>query len=253
MSQQPQGMSCQTTAAPSQDWTQVPDKELEVLTDDSEGTEQAKEVERDRQEMVKKQRRAKERAKQEQWAQEEQERQRAEEAAKQTASSKGKGHVEELQREGQLMQMARMGSMPIYSPTTGTKLSKMAVPIYWVACDECQQKRKKKCSWAAEDQEASTSGTRKRAGTGGSWGKKKKRGQSGAEDEEVDEEVGVDKGSKMSAPRFEVVWATLLEREKRSGAVWQCYWWRQALETRVELTEAKLPTSQPSVEATDDW
>ncbi|KIK20950.1 hypothetical protein PISMIDRAFT_12586 [Pisolithus microcarpus 441] len=151
MSQQPQGTSHQTTATPSRDWTQVPDKELEVLMDDSEGTEQAKEVERDQQEMVKKQRRAevhqqraeeaqqreeeecrrseeeclaRERAEQEWWAQEEHERQRA----KQAASSKGKGHVEELQREGQLVQTARMGSMPIYSPMTGAKLGEMAVP-----------------------------------------------------------------------------------------------------------------------------
>ncbi|KIK15994.1 hypothetical protein PISMIDRAFT_16093 [Pisolithus microcarpus 441] len=236
MSQQPQGTSRQTTAAPSWDWTQVPDEELEVLTDDSEGTERAKEVKKDRWETVKKQRRAevrrqrveearrceeeerqrseeeclvRERAKQERRAQEECERQRAEEVAKQAASSKGKGRVEELQREGQLVQTARMGSMPIYSPTTGAKLGEMAVPIYRAACNECQQrgeaqecqvaaggrscgpcrKRKKKCSWAAEDREASTSGTRKRAGTGGSQGEKKKRGRSGAEDEEVDEEL----------------------------------------------------------------
>ncbi|KIK20931.1 hypothetical protein PISMIDRAFT_12676 [Pisolithus microcarpus 441] len=240
MSQQPQGTSCQTTAAPSWDWTQVPDEELEVLTDDSEGTEWAKEVKKDWWEMVKKQRRAeclvRERAKQERQVQEERERQRAEEVAKQAASSKGKGHVEELQREGQLVQMARMGSMPIYSPMTGAKLGKMAVPIYQAACDECQQrgeaqecrvavggqscglcrKQKKKCSWAAEDQEASTSGMRKWAGTGGLQGKKKKRGRSGAEDEEVDEEVGVDEGSEMSAPRFKAAGSCLVgERELR--------------------------------------
>ncbi|KIK29662.1 hypothetical protein PISMIDRAFT_6912 [Pisolithus microcarpus 441] len=263
MSQQPQGTSCQTTTAPSWDWTRVPDEELELMMDDSKGTKQAKEVERDWWEMVKKQRRAEvcrqraeeawqhkeeehqrseeeclawERAKQEWRAQEEHERQRAKEAAKQTASSKGKGYVEELQREGQLVQMARMGSMPIYSPMTGAKLSEMAVLIYWAACDECQQrgeaqecwvavggrscrpcrKRKKKCSWAAEDREASTSGVRKWAGTGGSWGKKKKRGQSGAKDEEVNEEVGVNEGSKMSAPRFKVAGSHLVgERELR--------------------------------------
>ncbi|KIK16434.1 hypothetical protein PISMIDRAFT_15819 [Pisolithus microcarpus 441] len=54
MSQQPQGMSLQTTAAPSWDWTQVPNKELEALMDNSKGTEQAKEAERDRQEALKK-------------------------------------------------------------------------------------------------------------------------------------------------------------------------------------------------------
>ncbi|KAI6022188.1 hypothetical protein PISMIDRAFT_14180 [Pisolithus microcarpus 441] len=263
MSQQPQGTSHQTTATPSRDWTQVPDEELEVLTDNSEGTEQAKEVEKDQQEMVKKQRRAEvhqqrveeawrreeeehqrseeeclvqERAKQEWRVQEEHERQRAEEAAKQAASSKGKGCVEELQREGQFVQTARMGSMPIYSPTTGAKLSEMVVPIYQAACNECQQrgeaqecrvvaggrscrpcrKRKKKCSWAAEDREVSMSGTRKQAGMGGSQGEKKKRGQSGAEDEEVDEEVGVDEGSEMLAPRFEVAGSRLIgERELR--------------------------------------
>ncbi|KIK15122.1 hypothetical protein PISMIDRAFT_16761 [Pisolithus microcarpus 441] len=257
MSQQAQGTSHQTTAAPSRDWTQVPDEELEVLTDDSEGTERAKEVGKDRWEMVKKQRRAKvrrqraeearwreeeerrrseeerlvrERAEQERRAQEERERQRAEEVAKQAASSKGKGRVEELQREGQLVQTTRMGSMPIYSPMTGAKLGEMAVPIYRAACDECQQqgeaqecrvaaggrscgpcrKQKKKCSWAAEDREASTSGARKRAGTGGSRGEKKKRGRSGAEDEEVDE------GSEMSAPRFEAAGSCLVgERELR--------------------------------------
>ncbi|KIK18117.1 hypothetical protein PISMIDRAFT_14592 [Pisolithus microcarpus 441] len=263
MSQQPQGTSCQTTAAPSRDWTQVPNEELEVLTDDSEGTQQAKEVEKDQREMVKKQRRAEvcrqraeeawwraeeerqrseeeclvqERAKQEWRAQEERERQRAEEVAKQAASSKGKGCVEELQREGQLVQTARMGSMPIYSPTTGAKLGEMAVLIYQAACDECQQrgeaqecqvaaggrscgpcrKQKKKCSWAAEDREASTSGMRKWAGTGGLRGKKKKRGRSGAKDEEVNEEVGVDEGSEMSAPRFEAAGSHLVgERELR--------------------------------------
>ncbi|KIK23091.1 hypothetical protein PISMIDRAFT_11213, partial [Pisolithus microcarpus 441] len=263
MSQQAQGTSRQTTAAPSRDWTQVPNEELEVLTDDSEGTERAKEVEKDRRETVKKQRRAEvrrqraeearrreeeecrrseeerlvqERAEQERRAQEERERQRAEEVAKQAASSKGKGRVEELQREGQLVQTTRMGSMPIYSPTTGAKLGEMAVPIYRAACDECQQrgeaqecrvaaggrscgpcrKRKKKCSWAAEDREASTSGARKRAGTGGLQGEKKKRGRSGAEDEEVDEEVGVDDGSEMSAPHFEAAGSRLIgERELR--------------------------------------
>ncbi|KIK15073.1 hypothetical protein PISMIDRAFT_16794 [Pisolithus microcarpus 441] len=251
MSQQPQGTSCQTTATPSRDWTQVPDKELEVLMDDFEGTKQAKEVERDQQEMraeeawqheeeecqrSEEEHLAWERAKQERWAQEEHKRQRAKEAAKQAASSKGKGHVEELQREGQLVQMARMGSMPIYSPMTGAKLSKMVVPIYQVACDECQQrgeaqecqvavggqscrpcrKQKKKCSWVAKDQEVSTSGTRKQAGMGGSWGKKKKRGQSGAKDKEVDEEVGVNEGSKMLAPHFEAAGSHLIgERELR--------------------------------------
>ncbi|KIK23461.1 hypothetical protein PISMIDRAFT_10944 [Pisolithus microcarpus 441] len=209
----------------------------EVLTDNSEGTEQAKEVEKDWQEMRAEEARwreeeecrrleeehlVRERAKQERRTQEECERQRAEEVAKQAASSKGKGHVEELQREGQLVQMARMGSMPIYSPMTGAKLGEMAVLIYRAACDECQQrgeaqeKQKKKCSWAAEDQEVSTSGARKRAGTGGSWGEKKKRGRSGAEDEEVDEEVGVDEGSEMSAPRFEAAGSHLVgERELR--------------------------------------
>ncbi|KIK25613.1 hypothetical protein PISMIDRAFT_9592 [Pisolithus microcarpus 441] len=120
MSQQPQGMSRQTTATPSRDWTWVPNEELEVLMDDSEGTEWAKEVEKDQQEMVKKQRRARseeerlvwERAEQEQQAQEECKRQRAKEVAKQAASSKGKGCMEELQREGQLVQTARCMAHP---------------------------------------------------------------------------------------------------------------------------------------------
>ncbi|KIK20949.1 hypothetical protein PISMIDRAFT_12585 [Pisolithus microcarpus 441] len=60
------------------------------------------------------------------------------------------------------------------------------------------------------------SGARKWAGMGGSQGKKKKRGQSGAEDEEVDEEVGVNEGSEMSAPHFEVAGSHLIgERELR--------------------------------------
>ncbi|KIK14343.1 hypothetical protein PISMIDRAFT_17348 [Pisolithus microcarpus 441] len=165
MSQQPQGTSHQTTATPSWDWTQVPDKELEVLVDDSKGTEQAKEVKRNRQETVKKQRRAK---------------------------------------------------VPIYSPTTGAKLGKMVVLIYQMACNKCQQKRKKKCSWVAEDREASMSGARKCTGMGGSQGEKKKRGQSGAEDEEVDKEAGVDKGSEMLVPCFEVAGSCLIgERELR--------------------------------------
>ncbi|KIK18420.1 hypothetical protein PISMIDRAFT_14405 [Pisolithus microcarpus 441] len=235
MSQQPQGTSRQTTAAPSRDWTQVPDEELEVLMDDSKGTEWAKEVEKDWRETVKKLRRAevrrqraeeawwceeeehrrseeerlvRERAEQERWAQEERERQRAEEVAKQAASSKGKGRVEELQREGQLVQTARMGSMPIYSPTTGAKLGKMAVLIYRVACDECQQR--------GEAQEC-------RLGSRGSRGVNKWREEVGwdgrlvgREEEEVDEEVGVDEGSEMSAPRFEAAGSCLVgERELR--------------------------------------
>ncbi|KIK12605.1 hypothetical protein PISMIDRAFT_18617 [Pisolithus microcarpus 441] len=215
MSQQPQSMSCQPTAAPSQDWTQVPDEELEVLMDDSKGTEQAKEAKRN--ECL-----AWEQAEWEQWAQEECKRQRAKEAAQQTMSGKGKGHVEELQREGQLMQMTRciahswMGSMPIYSPMTGAKLSEMVVLIYWAACNECQQKQKKKCSCVAKGHKALMSGTRKWAGTGGSQGEKKKRGWSGAEDDEADEEVGVNKGSEMSAPQFEVAGSHLVgERERR--------------------------------------
>ncbi|KIK12603.1 hypothetical protein PISMIDRAFT_18622 [Pisolithus microcarpus 441] len=60
------------------------------------------------------------------------------------------------------------------------------------------------------------SGTRKQAGTGGLQGEKKKRGRSGAEDKEVDEEVGVNKGSEMSAPHFEVAGSCLIgERELR--------------------------------------
>ncbi|KIK20430.1 hypothetical protein PISMIDRAFT_13017 [Pisolithus microcarpus 441] len=178
MSQQPQGTSCQPTAAPSHDWTQVPDEELEVLMDNSKGTKQAKEAKRkalqheeEECQQLEEEHLVWEWAEQEQWVQEEHERQRAKEAAQQTMSGKGKGHMEELQREGQLMQMTRMGSMPIYSPTTGAQLGEMAVPIYQVACDKCQQrgeahecwvaaggqscglcrKQKKKCSWAAKD------------------------------------------------------------------------------------------------------
>ncbi|KAI6011880.1 hypothetical protein BKA83DRAFT_4570112 [Pisolithus microcarpus] len=61
-------------------------------------------------------------------------------------------------------------------------------------------KWKKKCSWAAEDHKALTSGARKWAGMGGLHGKKKKRGLSGAEDDEVDKEVGIDEGSEMAGP-----------------------------------------------------
>ncbi|KAI6101689.1 hypothetical protein EDD16DRAFT_1716365 [Pisolithus croceorrhizus] len=43
MSNQPSS-SCQPTTTPSQDWTQVPDADLEVHTSNSEGTEQAKEA-----------------------------------------------------------------------------------------------------------------------------------------------------------------------------------------------------------------
>ncbi|KIK14987.1 hypothetical protein PISMIDRAFT_16868, partial [Pisolithus microcarpus 441] len=170
---------------------------------------------------------------------EERERQKAEEAAQQAANTKGKGRVEELQRESRVVQTTRMGSMPIYSPTTGAKLGEMAVPIYRVACEECQlrgeagecrvaaggrscgpcRKRKKKCSWAAEDRAASASGSRKRAGTGGSRGERKKRGRSEADGEEADEEVGVDEGSEMSAPRFESAGSRLVG-EEGAGRRW---------------------------------
>ncbi|KAI6011925.1 hypothetical protein BKA83DRAFT_4501419 [Pisolithus microcarpus] len=188
MSQQLQSMGHQTTAIPSWDLSQVPDDALEVLMDDSEGTKQAKEAEKGRQEAVKREHQA------EEQEQQEQEEQRAKEVAKLAASSKGKG----------------MGSMPLYSPMTGAKISKMAVPIF--------QKQKKKCSWVAEDQEALTSGTRKQAGPGCLLGEKKKRGWSGAEDKEVDKEVGANKGSEMSVPCFEAAGSCLIgERELRHG------------------------------------
>ncbi|KIK21175.1 hypothetical protein PISMIDRAFT_12439 [Pisolithus microcarpus 441] len=224
MSQQPQGTSRQTTAAPSWDWTQVPNEELEVLTDNSKGTEQAKEVERDQQEMVKKQRRAKvhrqraeearrhkeeehqrleeehlvwERAEQEWWVQEECERQRAEEAAKQAASSKGKGCVEELQREGQLVQMARCMARPWMDgqhahllPHNWGQAWQDGGPDLLGGLQQVPAARGgPRVSGDTEDREASTSSARKWAGTGGSQGKKKKRGRSGAEDKEVDKEA----------------------------------------------------------------
>ncbi|KAI5981449.1 hypothetical protein EDD15DRAFT_2379545 [Pisolithus albus] len=246
MSSQPASSSRQST---SRDLSQAPDEDLEVHTDDSEETERAKEAEKSQREVVKKERRAEvhrqraeearrreeeecrrleeerlaqEQAEQERRAREERERQ-AEEAARQAVVGRGKGHVEELQREGLLVQATRMGTTPLYSPTTGAQVSSMAVPIYQAACEECQQRGelsecrpaaggrscwacrrwKKKCSWAAEDRAALGSVSRKRAGTGGSRSEKKKRGRSGAEDEEDDEEVGADEGSEMSAPRFE--------------------------------------------------
>ncbi|KAI5982378.1 hypothetical protein EDD15DRAFT_2202961 [Pisolithus albus] len=259
MSSQPASSSRQST---SRDLSQAPDEDLEVRTDDSEETERAKEAEKSQREVVKKERRAEvhrqraeevrqreeeecrrleeerlvqEQAEQERRAREERERQ-AEEAARQAVVGRGKGHVEELQREGLLVQATRMGTTPLYSPTTGAQVSSMAVPIYRAACEECQQRGelsecrpaaggrscwacrrwKKKCSWAAEDRAALGSVSRKQAGTGGSRGEKKKRGRSGAEDEEDDEEVGADEGSEMSAPRFEAGGSRLVgERELR--------------------------------------
>ncbi|KIK17439.1 hypothetical protein PISMIDRAFT_15122 [Pisolithus microcarpus 441] len=232
--------SRQSTAAPSWDFSQVPDEGLEVQMDDSEETEHAKETKKGQCEAVKKERRAeihRQRvAEQEQWVREECERQRAEEASQQAASAKGKGCVEELQRESRLVQMTRMGATPVYSPTTGARIGSMAVPIYWEACKECQlwgepgecqvavggrscglcRKWKKKCSWVAKDWAASVSGSCKQVGTGGSQGERKKRGCSNVDDGGADTEAGVDEGSKASAPRFEAAGSCLVgERELR--------------------------------------
>ncbi|KAI5990507.1 hypothetical protein EDD15DRAFT_2198084 [Pisolithus albus] len=57
-------------------------------------------------------------AERERRAQEECKKQLVEEAARQATSGRGKGRVDELQREGLLVQMTRMGTTPLYSPTT---------------------------------------------------------------------------------------------------------------------------------------
>ncbi|KIK22952.1 hypothetical protein PISMIDRAFT_11223 [Pisolithus microcarpus 441] len=232
--------SRQSTAAPSRDFSQVLDEGLEVQTDDSEETKCTKETEKGWCEVVKKERRAEicrqRAAEQERWAWEEHERQRAEEVSQQAVSAKGKGHMEELQQESQLVQTTRMGATPVYSPTTGAQIGSMAVPIYREACEECQlqgepgecrvaaggrscgpcRKQKKKCSSAAEDRAASVSGSHERAGTGGSRGKQKRRGRSEVDDGGADMEAGVDEGSEASAPHFKAAGSHLVgERELR--------------------------------------
>ncbi|KIK23144.1 hypothetical protein PISMIDRAFT_11134 [Pisolithus microcarpus 441] len=135
MSSHPLNMSQQGTAANPWDLSQVPDEDLEVQTDNSKETEHAKETKRGWHEAMKKERRveirwqrvveaqrceeeehqkaeeeqlAQEQVEREQQVQEECERQRAEEAAQQAVNIKGKGHVEELQRESQNGQHAHL-------------------------------------------------------------------------------------------------------------------------------------------------
>ncbi|KAI6095211.1 hypothetical protein F5141DRAFT_1222226 [Pisolithus sp. B1] len=57
MSQQ-QSSSQQPTDVPAQDWAQVPDTDLEVHTSNSEGTEQAKEAKKGKQEALRKEKQA---------------------------------------------------------------------------------------------------------------------------------------------------------------------------------------------------
>ncbi|KAI5988582.1 hypothetical protein EDD15DRAFT_2371288 [Pisolithus albus] len=109
MSSQQASASRQGTTPASRDFSQVPNEELEVQTDDLEETERAKEDEKEEalqheeeeHRRVEAERLAQEQVEQEHRAREERERQ-AEEAVQQAVVGRGKGRVEELQREGLL-------------------------------------------------------------------------------------------------------------------------------------------------------
>ncbi|KIK11738.1 hypothetical protein PISMIDRAFT_19273, partial [Pisolithus microcarpus 441] len=188
-----QASSSRQSASTSRDLSQAPDEDLEVRTDDSEETERAKEAEKSRREAVKKERRA----------EEEREKQLAEEAARQAASGRGKGRVDELQREGLLVQTTRMGTTPLYSPTTGAQVGSMAVPIYRAACEECQQQGGERRSAAGRPKIGLRRGAFRGSGLG-------------LEGPAVGRRREAEEGSEMSAPRFEAGGSHLVgERELR--------------------------------------
>ncbi|KAI6108434.1 hypothetical protein EDD16DRAFT_1712015 [Pisolithus croceorrhizus] len=226
MSQQPSS-SRQNPNVPARDWTQASDMDLEVHTSNSEGTEQAKETEKGRREVLRKEKRAEahrqkveearlererreceerekrereEREAQERQARKEQERREALETACRAAVAEAEAVQQSIAREkgrvGELQSESRGSS--VGSPTTGTSLGVVAVTPtpQRSACKGCRQrgeKRKKKCSWAAQDEEeAVAGGSRKRAGMGGSRGSGRKKGQADEEDDdnEIEEVPG---------------------------------------------------------------
>ncbi|KAI6095480.1 hypothetical protein EDD16DRAFT_1707121 [Pisolithus croceorrhizus] len=147
----------------------------------------------------------------------------AEVEAVQQNVTKEKGHVGELQSESRGSSVGSSGQVAAYSPMTGASMGMLwvAPTVRHAACDSCKQqgeasecrvvvgsqscgpcrKRKKKCSWAMAEEaeaEAAVSGSRKWAGTGGSRGSGRKKGQTNEEDD--DDEIEEVPGPAASHP-----------------------------------------------------
>ncbi|KAI6045849.1 hypothetical protein EDC04DRAFT_2598444 [Pisolithus marmoratus] len=152
MSNQP-SLSHQPTDAPSWDWTQVPDVDLEVHKSNLEGAERAKEVEKSCWEAAKKECRVERQEHEEQERQaceehKEKERQAACQAAVAEAEgasqsvAKEKGQVGELQQESRGSSVASSRWVITYSPMTGASMGtiRVALMLRQVACEGCRQR-----------------------------------------------------------------------------------------------------------------
>ncbi|KAI6113977.1 hypothetical protein EV401DRAFT_2074123 [Pisolithus croceorrhizus] len=215
MSQQPSS-SRQNPNVPARDWTQASDMDLEVHTSNSEGTEQAKETEKGRREVLRKEKRAEahrqkveearlererreceerekrereEREAQERQARKEQERREALETACRAAVAEAEAVRQSIAREkgrvGELQSESRgssVGSSDTYAPTVSLQGLQAAGGSGRVPGGG---------GWKDEE-EAVAGGSRKRAGMGGSRGSGRKKGQADEEDDdnEIEEVPG---------------------------------------------------------------
>ncbi|KAI6137147.1 hypothetical protein F5141DRAFT_1209483 [Pisolithus sp. B1] len=236
MSQQ-QSSSRQPTNMPAWDWAQVPDMDLKVHTSDLEGTKQAKEAEKGKREALRKQKWAEahhqkaeeaclERERQEQeeherWEHEEhadRERQEAIEVAWRAVAAEAEAVqqsvVKDRGRVGKLQAQSWVSSTgSVQFNDWGLDQDNGGAPHDH---DQAAMKRKKKCSWAMmEDSKGVTGGSKKQARTGGSWGSGRKKGQTGNEDDNDDDEI--EEVPVPAVPQFKVACSHLIREASELG------------------------------------
>ncbi|KAI6101589.1 hypothetical protein EV401DRAFT_2080287 [Pisolithus croceorrhizus] len=214
-----------TATSRAQDWAQVPNRDLEVHTSDSEGTKQAKEAKKGRWEAIWKERQAKacrqraeeahlerecqEHKEQERWDHEECEEHEKVEAVQWAAAAEA-----EAMRQSVAKDKGRHDDQGLNQDDGGSP------HIHGKAANNEVRKRKKKCSWAmTEDNEGTAGGSRKHAGMGGLWGSGKKKGQTGNEDNDDDDEI--EEVPALVVPQFEVAHSRLVGEASESGELGQ--------------------------------
>ncbi|KAI6095244.1 hypothetical protein F5141DRAFT_1222198 [Pisolithus sp. B1] len=207
MSQQ-QSLSRQPTDTPAQDWAQVPDRDLKVHMSDSEGTKQAKEAEKSKWEALRKEKQA------------EAHRQKAEEACLERKTRAGGATGVEWANCGPRVEPHPQAPAdpgvqhndwgPNWddggSPHIRGKAAMRQVPT--------TKKRKKKCSWAmTENNKGTAGGSRRRAGTGGLWGSRKKKGWTG----DRDDNNKIEEVPALVVPQFEAAHSCLVRDASELG------------------------------------
>ncbi|KAI6112631.1 hypothetical protein F5141DRAFT_1213896 [Pisolithus sp. B1] len=209
MSGQRQSTSQQDADVSIHDWAQVPDEDLEVHMSDSEGTEQAKEVKKGRQEAIWKER----------WAEACQ--QRAEEAWLEREHQEHE-EKEKWDHEECVEHKKTPADPSVQFNDWGLDWDDGGDPHGHDQATMCQMptaRKRKKCSWATtEDNEGATGGSRKWARTGSLQGSRKKKGWTGNEDDDDDK---IEEVPAPVVPQFEVAHLCLIREALESGGLGQ--------------------------------